>query len=119
MMFGAGWELRQMSISELMHRPERARRLEVCRAGHAGRFTAFSSSGRGRCSYASVGEHSGHPRTQRCLPHSIRASIAVVVMSQEFGKALSGAVDPALDRADLGATDHSRFLVTEPFGSDQ
>src|SRR5215203_3004922 len=29
MMFGAGWELRHMSISELMHRPERARRLEV------------------------------------------------------------------------------------------
>jgi transposase len=29
MMFGAGWELRQMSISELMHRPDRARRLEV------------------------------------------------------------------------------------------
>src|SRR3954470_8807736 len=29
MMFGAGLELRQMSISELMHRPERARRLEV------------------------------------------------------------------------------------------
>src|SRR3954452_2285148 len=29
MMFGAGWELRPMSISELMHRPERARRLEV------------------------------------------------------------------------------------------
>src|SRR3954447_9054748 len=28
-MFGAGWELRHMSISELMHRPERARRLEV------------------------------------------------------------------------------------------
>src|SRR3954452_20320261 len=28
MMFGAGWELRHMSISELMHRPERARRLE-------------------------------------------------------------------------------------------
>src|SRR4051794_13561686 len=29
MMFGAGWELRHMSISELMHRPERARRVEV------------------------------------------------------------------------------------------
>src|SRR3954451_11019555 len=29
MMFGAGWGLRHMSISELMHRPERARRLEV------------------------------------------------------------------------------------------
>src|SRR3954452_22536854 len=29
MMFGAGWELRHMSISELMHRPERARRIEV------------------------------------------------------------------------------------------
>src|SRR5829696_7361184 len=29
MMFGAGWELRHMAISELMHRPERARRLEV------------------------------------------------------------------------------------------
>src|SRR3954470_21767175 len=29
MMFGAGWELRHMSISELMHRSERARRLEV------------------------------------------------------------------------------------------
>src|SRR5215211_9360447 len=29
MMFGAGWELRHMSISELMQRPERARRLEV------------------------------------------------------------------------------------------
>jgi len=29
MMFGAGWELRHMSISELMHRPERARRMEV------------------------------------------------------------------------------------------
>src|SRR3982751_6205177 len=29
MMFGAGWELRHMSISELTHRPERARRLEV------------------------------------------------------------------------------------------
>src|SRR5215207_1897146 len=29
MMFGAGWELRHMLISELMHRPERARRLEV------------------------------------------------------------------------------------------
>src|SRR5215212_729128 len=29
MMFGAGWELRHMSIPELMHRPERARRLEV------------------------------------------------------------------------------------------
>src|SRR3954467_4639102 len=29
MMFGAGWELRHMSISELMHRPERAGRLEV------------------------------------------------------------------------------------------
>src|SRR3954467_14853108 len=29
MMFGAGWELRHMSISELMHRAERARRLEV------------------------------------------------------------------------------------------
>src|SRR3954469_25092938 len=29
MMFGAGWELRHMSISELMHRTERARRLEV------------------------------------------------------------------------------------------
>src|SRR3954468_7139370 len=29
MMFGAGWELRHMSISELMHRPEGARRLEV------------------------------------------------------------------------------------------
>src|SRR3954471_24323200 len=28
-MFGAGWELRHMSISELMHRPERARRIEV------------------------------------------------------------------------------------------
>ena len=28
-MFGAGWELRHMSISELMHRPERARRREV------------------------------------------------------------------------------------------
>src|SRR3954464_1434177 len=29
MMFGAGWELRPMSISELMPMPERARRLEV------------------------------------------------------------------------------------------
>src|SRR3954471_24049611 len=29
MMLGAGWELRHMSISELIHRPERARRLEV------------------------------------------------------------------------------------------
>src|SRR3954453_689949 len=29
MMFGAGLELRHMPISELMHRPERARRLEV------------------------------------------------------------------------------------------
>src|SRR3954468_19246800 len=29
MMFGAGWELRHMSISELMPMPERARRLEV------------------------------------------------------------------------------------------
>ena len=28
-MFGAGWEPRHMSISELMHRPERARRMEV------------------------------------------------------------------------------------------
>ena len=28
-MFGAGWELRHMSIPELMHRPERARRMEV------------------------------------------------------------------------------------------
>src|SRR5215207_2574738 len=99
--------------------PHSSTALVLVPARHAGRFTAFSSSGRGRCSYASVGDHSGHPRTQRCLPHSIRASIAVVVMSQEFGKALSGAVDPALDRADLGATDHSRFLVTEPFGSDQ
>src|SRR4051812_3746908 len=29
MMFGAGWELRHMSISELMHRPERACRIMV------------------------------------------------------------------------------------------
>src|SRR3982751_5541782 len=29
MMFGAGLELRHMSISELMHMPERARRIEV------------------------------------------------------------------------------------------
>src|SRR3954471_8636636 len=29
MMFGAGWEPRHMSISELMHRPERARRMAV------------------------------------------------------------------------------------------
>src|SRR5215211_3757438 len=29
MTFGAGWELRHMSISELMHRPERTRRMEV------------------------------------------------------------------------------------------
>src|SRR3954470_10431822 len=29
MMFGAGWELRHMSISELIHMPERARRIEV------------------------------------------------------------------------------------------
>src|SRR3954470_4433609 len=29
MMFGAGWELRHMSISELMPMPERARRVEV------------------------------------------------------------------------------------------
>src|SRR3954454_18954814 len=29
MMFGACWELRHMSSSELMHWPERARRLEV------------------------------------------------------------------------------------------
>ena len=28
-MFGAGWELRHMSISELMHMPERPRRIEV------------------------------------------------------------------------------------------
>src|SRR4029453_13306754 len=29
MMFGAGWELRPLSMSELMPMPERARRLEV------------------------------------------------------------------------------------------
>src|SRR3954464_12049317 len=41
MMFGAGWELRHMSISELMHRPERARRLEVFTgAGRRGTFPA-------------------------------------------------------------------------------
>src|SRR3954454_10074901 len=38
---------------------------------------------------------------------------------QEFSKAVPGAVDPALDRADLGSTDLSRFLVAAPFGSDQ
>src|SRR3954468_7953717 len=40
-------------------------------------------------------------------------------MPEEFGKALSGAVHPALDRADGSAADHRRFFVTEPLGSDQ
>src|SRR3954467_15869220 len=41
-MFGAGWELRHMSISELMHRPERARRLEVFTG--AGRRRTFPAA---------------------------------------------------------------------------
>src|SRR5215207_5827790 len=58
-------------------------------------------------------------RPQSGVRHPIRAKIAVVLMPEEFGKALSGAVDPALDRADGSAADHRRFFVTEPFGSDQ
>src|SRR5215212_6958883 len=58
-------------------------------------------------------------RPQSGVRHPIRAKIAVVLMPEEFGKARSGAVHPALDRADGSAADHRRFFVTEPFGSDQ
>src|SRR4051812_36620612 len=46
MMFGAGLELRHMSISELMHRPERARRIEV--------FTGAVGGAHGRLTKAAI-----------------------------------------------------------------
>src|SRR3954465_14533601 len=53
MMFGAGWELRHMSISELMHRPERARRLEAFTgAGRRRHWPADEKAAIGAESYA-------------------------------------------------------------------
>src|SRR5215210_7982611 len=69
----------------------------------------YRSLGRARCSCLA----------QSCLCHSIRANIAVVLMPKEFGKPLSGAVHPALDRANRNTADHRHLLVAQTFGSDQ
>src|SRR5215210_4856897 len=69
----------------------------------------YRSLGRARCSCLA----------QSCLCHSIRANIAVVLMPKEFGKPPSGAVHPALDRANRNTADHRHLLVAQTFGSDQ
>src|SRR3954470_7876787 len=74
----------------------------------------------------SLGEHGARARPQSCpreiisCPREIiRANVAVVLMAEQFSETIAGAVDPALDRADLRAADHRRFLVSQSFGSDQ
>src|SRR5215208_3682616 len=53
------------------------------------------------------------------VAQTIWSHVAVVLMPEEFSKAGAGAVDPALDRANLRATHLRRLLVSETFGSDQ
>src|SRR3954469_7853067 len=67
----------------------------------------------------SLGEHGARARPQSCPREIIRANVAVVLMAEQFSETIAGAVDPALDRADLRTADHRRFLVSPSFGSDQ
>ena len=61
--------------------------------------------------HCSLGEHAAHPRPQSCLHHPIRASITVVLMLKEFGKPLSGPVNPVLDRAKRGSAEFGDLLI--------
>src|SRR5215203_4233877 len=67
----------------------------------------------------SLGKHGAHTRPQSCPREIIRTNVAVVLMAEQFSETIAGAVDPALDRADLRTADHRRFLVSPSFGSDQ
>src|SRR3954469_21056156 len=51
--------------------------------------------------------------------YAIRSHVTVVLMPKKLGQAPAGAVDPALDRADLRAADFGSFFVAVTFRSNQ